>query len=96
MTVRPAGVPGHGNGTAGCRVRSAAGRSSPFPGSDVRPEARGLLPVEARPEAAGGQYTSVDKGVDNVGRTRSVAVDIGGTGLCSSRSASRPRRVYLG
>jgi hypothetical protein len=68
------GSPGAG-ATWRATARSAAGRSPPFPRSDVRPGARGLLPGEAKPGAMDGQYTPVDSAVDNMGRRRGVAVD---------------------
>lgn len=69
--------PGPPGAEATCRAaaRSAAGRSPPFPRSDVRPGARGLLPGEARPGATMGQYVLVGSAVDNLGKPRSVSVD---------------------
>jgi hypothetical protein len=76
-------------GLAGAGVVGSPGRRSdkpsrcslrcrpfaPFPGSDVRPGARGLLSGEAKPRAAGGQHTPVDKAVRTVRRSRGVVVD---------------------
>jgi hypothetical protein len=70
------GPPGVGTARRAA-ARSAVRRSPPSPEATCDLKARGLLPVEARPGAMGGQYAPVDSAVDNVGRRRSVAVDAG-------------------
>ena len=73
-----AGGPGAPERADHLPVAPLPGRSRPFPRSDVRPGARGLLPGEARRAMPGGQYRPVGNDVDNLGRTRSVPVDCGG------------------
>jgi hypothetical protein len=74
------GVPGRRSGKRGRRSLRCR-PFAPFPRSDVRPGARGLLNGEAKPGAAGRQHMPVDKAVSNMRRSRGVVVDGAGARL---------------
>ncbi|SRR6266704_800728 len=88
-----AGAPGHWSGAA-IAAGSAAARSAPFPRSDARPGARGLLPGEVRPGIPSGQYCPVDNNVENMGKGRSVLVDIAVSGCGVRDRRAGLRQVY--